>query len=76
MQYFVNSANQFAKVAAGEGSLYKAVKNGMRALSAMFGLPMYNVMRDAGAVYNVVTGESAEEMFDDTIGEIYPSLRF
>lgn len=78
MQYFAYTINGVAKLMNGEGNAYTTLKNGIKATSYLSGIPFYNAWRDVNATlnkFNVLTLEEQEEMFNDTIGEMFPSLR-
>ena len=78
MQYFAYTINGVAKLMNGEGNAYTTLKNGIKATSYLSGIPFYNAWRDVNATLNklnVLTLEEQEEMFNDTIGEMFPSLR-
>jgi hypothetical protein len=78
MQYFAYTIKGFGKLLEGEGNAYTTLKNGIKATSYLSGIPFYNAWRDVNATlnkFNVLTLEEQEEMFNDTIGEMFPSLR-
>ena len=78
MQYFTSTITGIGKLLEGKGNAYTTAKNAMRALSYVSGIPFYNVWRDSTALLDeteVLTAEDLEEMFNETIGEIFPSLK-
>jgi hypothetical protein len=78
LQYATYAVNGLAKNLQGEGNPYTTFKNLLRAISYGSGIPLYNVWRDSTALLNkaeALTVEELEEMFNETIGEIYPSLK-
>jgi hypothetical protein len=78
LQYATYAVTGLAKNLQGEGNVYTTFKNLLRAISYGSGLPLYNVWRDSTALMNkadALTVEELEEMFNETIGEIYPSLK-
>ena len=78
MQYLTYTATGVGKLLEGEGNAYTTAKNAMRAFSYATGLPLYNVWRDSTALLDeteVLTAEELEEMFNETIAEIFPSLK-
>jgi hypothetical protein len=78
MQYLTYTLTGIGKLMAGEGNAYTTAKNAIRALSYATGLPFYNVWRDITALLDktdALTLEELEEMFNETIGDIFPSLK-
>ena len=78
MQYMVNTLKGVGKLLDGEGNAYTTVKNALRAYSQASGLPFYNAYRDFMALLDnveVLTAEELEEMFNDTIARMFPSLK-
>ena len=78
LQYATYAVTGLAKNLQGEGNPYTTFKNLLRAVSYGSGVPLYNVWRDSTALLDKVdalTVEDIEEMFNETIGEIYPSLK-
>ena len=78
MQYLTYTITGIGKLLEGEGNAYTTAKNALRAFSYATGLPFYNVWRDSTAVLDeteLLTSEELEEMFNDTIGDIFPSLK-
>ena len=78
MQYLSYTNTGFIKLLEGEGNAYTTAKNALRAFSYATGLPFYNIWRDSTAVLDeteLLTSEELEEMFNDTIGDIFPSLK-
>lgn len=68
-----------AKIMEGKGNAYTTAKDIIKAFSYVSGLPFYNAWRDTAAGLNkadILTTEDLEEIFDDTIGEIFRSLSF
>lgn len=78
MQYMVNTLKGFGKLLEGEGNAYTTAKNAMRAFSQASGLPFYNAYRDFMALLDkvdILTTEEVEEMFNETVGEMFPSQK-
>jgi hypothetical protein len=78
MQYLTYTITGIGKLLEGEGNAYTTAKNALRAFSYGTGLPLYNLWRDGTAVLDkteLLTTEELEEMFNDTIGDIFPSLK-
>lgn len=78
MQYFAYTIKGVAKLLEGEGNAYTTAKNGIKALSYLSGIPGYNIIRDINATLNkagFLTTDEQEELFNDTIGDIFPSLK-
>lgn len=78
MQYLTYTITGFGKLLEGEGNAYTTAKNAMRAFSYATGLPFYNVWRDSTALLDkteALTAEELEEMFNETIADIFPSLK-
>lgn len=78
IQYLSYTATGIIKLLEGEGNAYTTAKNALRAFSYATGLPFYNLWRDATATLDkteLLTAEELEEMFNDTIGSIFPSLK-
>jgi hypothetical protein len=78
MQYMVNAVNGLMKLAEGKGNAYTTAKNFIRAFSQATGLPFYNAYRDFMALVDeldILTADEVEEIFNDTIGSIFPSLK-
>lgn len=78
MQYLANTFNGIMKLAEGKGNAYTTAKNFMRAFSQATGLPFYNAYRDFMAMVDeldILTADEVEEEFNDTIGDIFPSLK-
>ena len=78
MQYMVNTLKGFGKLLEGEGNAYTTAKNAMRAFSQASGLPFYNAYRDFMALLDkvdILTAEEVEEMFNETVGEMFPSQK-
>ena len=79
MQYFAYTIKGVAKLLEGEGNAYTTAKNGIKAMSYVSGIPGYNLWRDANALLDktgILSTEELEEMFNDTIGEMFSSLKF
>jgi hypothetical protein len=77
LQYLTYTINGIGKLMEGKGNAYTTAKNAMRAFSYGTGLPFYNVWRDVTAFLDkteALTLEELEELFNETIGEIFPSL--
>ena len=78
MQYMTYTITGIGKLIAGEGNVYTTAKNAMRGFSQMTGLPLYNAWRDVTALLDkteLLSAEELEEIFNDTIGSIFPSLK-
>lgn len=78
MQYMVNTLKGFGKLLEGEGNAYTTAKNALRAYSQASGLPFYNAYRDFMALLDkvdVLPADELEEMFNDTIARMFPSLK-
>lgn len=78
LQYLTYTYSGFKKLLEGEGNAYTTLKNAMRAFSYGTGLPVYNVWRDSAAVLDkteILTAEELEELINDTLGQIFPSLK-
>jgi hypothetical protein len=77
MQYIATFGSGIVKLLEGKGNAYKTAKDGLKAFSYFTGLPMYNAWRDLTAFGDKVgfEVEELEEMFNDTIGDIFPSLK-
>lgn len=78
MQYLTYTVTGIGKLLEGEGNAYTTAKNALRAFSYGTGLPLYNLWRDGTALLDkteLLTAEELEEMFNDTIGDIFPSLK-
>lgn len=78
MQYFAYTIKGVGKLLAGEGNAYKTTKNGFKFVSYLSGIPFYNAGRDPLALLEklgLVSLEELEEWFNETIGEIFPSLK-
>ena len=78
MQYMTYTITGIGKLIAGEGNAYTTAKNAMRGFSQMTGLPLYNAWRDMTALLDkteLLSAEELEEIFNDTIGSIFPSLK-
>ena len=68
MESIANTLRQWFKIFGGEGNPEKAIKNTLRTVSDVMGLPFYNVYRDFMAALNkldILTAEELEEMFED-----------
>ena len=78
MQYFAYTAKGIVKLLSGEGNAYTTAKNGIKAFSYLSGMPFFNLWRDANALLDktdILTAEELEEMYNDTIGSIFPTLK-
>ena len=78
MQYLANTFNGVLKLAEGKGNAYTTAKNFMRAFSQATGLPFYNAYRDFMALLDevdILTADEVEGIFNDTIGNMFPSLK-
>ena len=78
MQYFAYSIKGIAKLMSGSGNAYTTTKNLLKAVSYATGVPGYNIWRDANALLDklgIISIEELEEMFNDTIGDMFPSLK-
>ena len=78
MQYFAYTAKGIVKLLNGEGNAYTTAKNGIKAFSYLSGMPFFNLWRDANALLDkadILTAEDLEEMYNDTIGSIFPSQK-
>ena len=68
MESFAKSYKAWEKVIGGEGSPAKAIRDSIKSLSYVSGLPFYNAYRDALAVLDkteILAAEDLEEMFKD-----------
>ena len=68
MEAMTQAFRSWIKVANGEGNPFKSVKNSLKALSYLLGLPFYNAFRDVIATLNkldLFTEEDFNEMFGD-----------
>lgn len=65
MQTFANFAKQIVKLAQGDGSWGKTIKNGVQTSSYFSGLPFYNAYRDALAFIDWLTPEELDELLKD-----------
>ena len=65
MQTFANFAKQIVKLAQGDGSWGKTIKNGVQTSSYFSGLPFYNVYRDTLAFIDWLTPEELDELLKD-----------
>ena len=78
MQYFSYAAKGWAKLFSGEGNAYKTLQNTIKGFSYVFGVPIQNLTRDINALMDklgILTADDLEDMFNDTIGEAFPSLK-
>lgn len=78
MQYFSYAAKGLVKLFSGEGNAYKTLQNTIKAFSYGFGIPIQNLTRDINALMDklgILTSDDLEDMFNDTIGEAFPSLK-
>ena len=78
MQYFSYAAKGWGKMLSGEGNAYKTLQNTIKGFSYGFGIPIHNLTRDIKAVLDkmgILTEEELEDMFNETIGEAFPSLK-
>ena len=78
MQYFAYSIKGIANLMSGSGNAYTTTKNLLKAVSYATGVPGYNIWRDANALLDklgIISIEELEEMFNDTIGDMFPSLK-
>lgn len=78
MQYFSYAAKGYAKLFGGEGNAYKTLQNTIKALSYGFGVPIHNFTRDIKALMDklgILSTDELEDMFNETIGEAFPSLK-
>ena len=78
-EYAYYSVNGIKKMLEGKGgNPYQMAKNAVRAFSYVSGLPFYNLNRDLKATLDslgIVSTEELEEMFNEVIGDTYPSLK-
>jgi hypothetical protein len=68
MESFAKAGKAWQKVVGGEGSPTKAIRDSIKVISYVSGLPFYNALRDAMAVLDkteMLTAEDLEEMFGD-----------
>ena len=68
MESIANTLKGWIKIFSGEGNPEKALKNSLRTISDVSGLPFFNVYRDLMAALNklnILTAEDLEELFDD-----------
>lgn len=78
LQYLVKTWEGIQKHMEGKGNVYTTAKNAMRAISYGTGLPLYNAWRDLAATMDktgILSFEELDEIFNDTIGGIFPSLK-
>lgn len=75
MQYMTYTITGVGKLLAGKGNAYTTLKNAIRGFSQMTGYAFYNLWRDMTALIDKFTEKELEEMFNDTIGDIFPSLK-
>jgi hypothetical protein len=78
MQYFSYAAKGWAKLFSGEGNAYKTLQNTIKGISYVFGVPIQNLTRDINALMDkmdILTTDELEDMFNETIGEAFPSLK-
>lgn len=78
MQYFSYAAKGWVKLFSGEGNAYKTLQNTIKGFSYVFGVPIQNLTRDINALMDklgILTSDELEEMFNETIGEAFPSLK-
>lgn len=78
MQYLAKTLEGIQKHLEGKGNVYTTAKNAMRTVSYATGLPIYNAWRDATATLDktgILSFKEIDEIFNDTIGEIFPSLK-
>jgi hypothetical protein len=68
MQSLGYALKGWMKVASGDGNPTSAIKNSLRSLAYLTGLPFYNLYRDFMATLNkldILTAEELEELLDD-----------
>ena len=78
MEQVVKTGQDFVKLMDGKGSVYTTVKDIIKAMSSVTGLPFYNVWRDMTATLdalNIIETDDLKEIFNSIIGEEYPSQK-
>lgn len=77
MQSLATFSSGIVKLFEGRGNAYKTAKDGLKAFSYATGLPFFNAWRDSTALFDAMgfEVEELEEMFNETIGDIFPSLK-
>lgn len=78
MQYFAYSIKGVGKLMEGEGNAYTTMRNALKGISYATGVPLFNIGRDIISAFDktgLLSFEDLEDMFNETIGDAFPSLK-